>query len=810
MDKEPNLNLNDSIENEENSDLDNFPGIYYENSEDKSKSDNDIKEDDNYEFYMENEIIPYSPEMSEEPINPSERKRLITDSINNKNEINGENIFTFKNCIKRTDSNFKEYNNLEDNDIDNQFKSFHNNKNEEKEKKNQLKANILNFEDVINKKNKDIISNSKNKIKNKNNENIKKKECVNQKLIQKNKNIKNKNINLKKVNKSQKKSNNIKQILSKSSIEAIEFENFMKDKLLNNKSKNKNNNVIKNRKSNKDSINEPIINNDSNQLDIEDDINILEIEKENKIPKILSNKSKANKNGKNNIKKIDKKVIKKSSKNNVSKNSTGINLIGKNDMIKRNSKKSLKKKKINKNVGSPISDNSNDYQNLSKREHTITSIKSPYNYKSLNKKKDINFSTDAFSDKRYFDKANKRFGKYNQRNYFSINNKHSKFEKYDIGQISYEIMKDYSNIRQDKDNDFLDRVKFDSLKRNNKNQIVNKLVEKNKLKLDEPRRKKAFNRLMNDANRRIYEKKQKENLEEIKHAMKYKDLDNDKKYNEEEWNEIYQKRFKNFEDNKKKKIEMNLQKKKIQKMLEEEEEINMCKVIKLPENKIKQNSQRLFDDAKKRVVIQNRKIMNNMNRDNTHLSRFKDVDDISKYMKSYKSEIYNFGNNGYNDKRNNNINKNNKYNFFNEEYYPKSLNKKKKLQKFNNFNNFSDFNNNKRLSTRNNIRKNKNRFFTSNDEINRINNITFDNNYNFNFKKFSDSKIILPKNNIDNEFSIKGFDEYDDSSNLNNSNLNNINNINENEENANNNNNNKQENIVDNFLYDYCMNKFFN
>ena len=174
------------------------------------------------------------------------------------------------------------------------------------------------------------------------------------------------------------------------------------------------------------------------------------------------------------------------------------------------------------------------------------------------------------------------FDYYNQRNYFSVKNNNSKFEKYDIGQISYEIMKDYSNIRQDKDNDFLERVKFDSLKRNNKNKIVNKLVEKNKCKLDEPQRVKAFKRLMNDANRRIYEKKQKENLEEL---SKYKDLYNDKKYNEEEWNEIYKKRFKNFEDNKNKKIEMNKQKKKIQKMIEEEEEINMCKIIKMPEIK---------------------------------------------------------------------------------------------------------------------------------------------------------------------------------------------------------------------------------
>ena len=117
--KETNSNLNISNDNNDYSDLDKYPGIYSETSEDKTKSNIEINQDNNYEFLMENDIIPYSPEMSEEPINPNERKKLITDSIvnnnNNKNnnELNTENIFTFKNIIRKSNSNFNENNNNE-------------------------------------------------------------------------------------------------------------------------------------------------------------------------------------------------------------------------------------------------------------------------------------------------------------------------------------------------------------------------------------------------------------------------------------------------------------------------------------------------------------------------------------------------------------------------------------------------------------------------------------------------------------------------------------------------------------------------
>ena len=66
--------------------------------------------------------------------------------------------------------------------------------------------------------------------------------------------------------------------------------------------------------------------------------------------------------------------------------------------------------------------------------------------------------------------------------------------------------------------------------------MLNELVGRSIYKLNESERKKVFNRLTNDANRRITEKKQKEVMEEENNLIKeYLEKDNDKKYNEKEW-----------------------------------------------------------------------------------------------------------------------------------------------------------------------------------------------------------------------------------------------------------------------------------
>ena len=324
----------------------------------------------------------------------------------------------------------------------------------------------------------------------------------------------------------------------------------------------------------------------------------------------------------------------------------------------------------------------------------------------------------------------------------------SKFEKYDTEQIRYDLIKDYSFIHAEKDNDFLERMQFDFLKRKNKEKKINEFVEKNKnkYKLNEMERKKTFNRLIEDAKRRIVTKQ--EILENEKYLTDYRELlDNSKKYNQDEWDKIYKKRFQEYEEIKKKKIDIQRQNEKIKKMLKEEEEINMCQMKKISSYKIKQNSERLFNDARRRAFLRNNKNLikdksnKNFNfyKNNNCLTNFNDEEDASKYMKNFKGVEYSF----YKYKKD--IMKQNKNNYFerpsnNFENSNKSFDKRnlKKNDKIS----VTEFNNLRFDTNDNNLynyqkKKNKKRSFNFNDNVIQP--------Y-FNFKKTKKQNLI-PNNN---------------------------------------------------------------
>lgn len=82
------------------------------------------------------------------------------------------------------------------------------------------------------------------------------------------------------------------------------------------------------------------------------------------------------------------------------------------------------------------------------------------------------------------------------------------------------------------------RMLFDIFKRQTKELRLNKLIEKNKIKISESQRIKTFNRLIEDANRRIEAQDQ---MEEMKNQVNYYNP-NSKRYNEEEWEDIYEER----------------------------------------------------------------------------------------------------------------------------------------------------------------------------------------------------------------------------------------------------------------------------
>lgn len=114
----------------------------------------------------------------------------------------------------------------------------------------------------------------------------------------------------------------------------------------------------------------------------------------------------------------------------------------------------------------------------------------------------------------------------------------SKYAQYDTQQLCYDLVKEYAHLKIDKDEDFMRRMLFDIFKRQTKEERLEKLIEKNKVKIDENERIKTFNRLIEDANRRIEAQDQ---MEDMKILLDQKNVSS-KKYKFEEWEEIYQDR----------------------------------------------------------------------------------------------------------------------------------------------------------------------------------------------------------------------------------------------------------------------------
>ena len=332
------------------------------------------------------------------------------------------------------------------------------------------------------------------------------------------------------------------------------------------------------------------------------------------------------------------------------------------------------------------------------RDNSLIMNKSNRTLKSKRKENKLNIMNEMENkikstlNKEAIKKINKRYSNINDE---LINFDNSKFEKYDTEQIRYGLIKDYSFIHPEKSETFLERMEFDYYKRKNKDKKINELVEqnKNRYKLNESERKKTFNRLNEDANRRIILKQ--EIIENEKYLTDYREMiDNSKKYNQVEWDKIYKKRFKQYEDIKKKKIDIQRQNEKIKKMIKEEEEINMCKMKKIPIKKIKENTERLYNDAKKREILRNNKnLISDKSAKNFNfykgavcLTSFDDIEeDASKFMKNFKGVDFNFHDDKINiSNRNNNYLRMN-YNL-NRSFDKKNMKKTNKISvtKFNN------------------------------------------------------------------------------------------------------------------------------
>ena len=107
------------------------------------------------------------------------------------------------------------------------------------------------------------------------------------------------------------------------------------------------------------------------------------------------------------------------------------------------------------------------------------------------------------------------------------------------------------------------RMVFDVLKRQNKEKRLEYIIEKTKNKIDENKRIKSFNRLIEDANRRL---EVQEQLINLKNKLEENEIEKPlKKYKQEQWENIYNKRFKNYQNLHDTKIQLEINKKKKEK-----------------------------------------------------------------------------------------------------------------------------------------------------------------------------------------------------------------------------------------------------
>jgi len=173
--------------------------------------------------------------------------------------------------------------------------------------------------------------------------------------------------------------------------------------------------------------------------------------------------------------------------------------------------------------------------------------------------------------------------------------------------IKKELLK--SDNKANKESHFLDRMLFDLFKRQTKEAKLNTISDKNKPKKNETTIVKTFNRLIDDANRRL---EASYNLELIKNIIDTsKSKNKRKKVTENDWNSYYSQSVKSFTENKQKKItEMKEEKEKALKLKEDS---------LLKERKTKKASEKEID-----------RIFNRMYEKSTIVTRGKSKDSSSK------------------------------------------------------------------------------------------------------------------------------------------------------------------------------------
>jgi len=100
-------------------------------------------------------------------------------------------------------------------------------------------------------------------------------------------------------------------------------------------------------------------------------------------------------------------------------------------------------------------------------------------------------------------------------------------------------VKEYSHLKIEKEEGFMKRMLFDIFKRQTKDERLEKILAKSKPKFDEKKIIKAFNRLVEDANRRL---EAQEKLEDLKENI-FKDAKEKRNISDKEWEETYKNKY---------------------------------------------------------------------------------------------------------------------------------------------------------------------------------------------------------------------------------------------------------------------------
>ena len=275
---------------------------------------------------------------------------------------------------------------------------------------------------------------------------------------------------------------------------------------------------------------------------------------------------------------------------------------------------------------------------------------------------------------------------------FKENKKHNNINKIKIKDITeeeklrFDFQKEYIKLRLDQNKDFLERMDDDINKRKNKDKIMDSFIKRSKVKISLDDEINLFNRLIEDANRRmdeleknrkIKEEEENNNIELLRKAL---NKDN-KKYNEKEWSKIYHKRFTTFLKNKNKKNlnlisnilkeEIDLSEEEKPKKLDKYKSLNKKELQKIINNNIKN----LYNDymLRKQKMINKQNNLELVNKKNNFINNDK-LDNINK-IKRHKSSTQR-KNKNINIKINNIYSKDNSNNIINKKKYsftPKSL-----------------------------------------------------------------------------------------------------------------------------------------